>query len=135
MSKHDNQMRPIDDDWAEQVSNNPGWDQDMADELVGAIVLVDITEVDGNNEAVEEYQMWGMVENVDADAGIEIELHGELAGESWICPPDLDAFEIARPGVYTLEQTGETVTDPDFTTSWTFSRNEDDVGDADDEVA
>ena len=88
MNKQDDQRLRIDDYWAEKVSSHPGWDQDMADELVGAIVLVGITEVDGDNEPVEQYQMWGMVETVDPDAGIEIELHGELAGESWICPPD-----------------------------------------------
>lgn len=127
MSKHDDQSRPDDESWAEQVSNNPGWDQDMADELIGAIVLVGITEVDDKADAVEQYQMWGMVETVDPDAGIEIELHGELAGESWFCPPDLDAFEPASPGIYTLDATGETIVDPDFTTSWTFQRTDDDM--------
>lgn len=33
-------------------------------------------------------------------------------------PPDPDAFERAKPGVYTLE-TGEILVDPDFVTTWT----------------
>ena len=106
-------------DWADQVSTNPGWDQDVADDLVGAIVLVGITDAGLGEDAVEQLEMWGMVESADPEIGIEIELHGELAGESFICPPDLEAFWPAEPGIYTLDSTGERVADPDFMTSWT----------------
>ncbi len=106
-------------DWADQVSTNPGWDQDVADDLIGAIVLVGITDAGLGDDAVEQLEMWGMVESADPENGIEIELHGELAGESFVCPPDLEAFWPAEPGVYTLDSTGEKVADPDYMTSWT----------------
>jgi hypothetical protein len=114
----------IDSDWAEQVSTQPDWDQDLADELIGAIVLVGVAEVDDDGEVLDQSQIWGMVETVDPDAGIEVELHGEFAGQSWICPPDLNAFEPARPGVYTLDSTGEQIVDPDYTAGWTVLRSE-----------
>ena len=131
MSKHDEPAgieTAIETDWAERVSTHPDWDQDLADDLIGAIVLVGITEIDDGDEAVERLQMWGMVESADPDTGIEIELHGELAGESWVCPPALDAFERAEPGVYTVHSTGEKVVDPDFTTSWTVTRADEETG-------
>jgi len=114
----------IDSDWAEQVSTQPDWDQDLADELIGAIVLVGVAEVDDDGEVLDQSQIWGMVETADPDAGIEVELHGEFAGQSWICPPDLNAFEPARPGVYTLDSTGEQIVDPDYTAGWTVLRSE-----------
>ncbi len=108
-----------DADWADQVSTNPSWDQDIADDLIGAIVLVGITDAGLGDDAVEQLEMWGMVESADPETGIEIELHGELAGESFVCPPDLEAFWPAEPGVYTLDSTGEQIADPDYMTSWT----------------
>lgn len=115
-------------DWADQVSVNPNWDQDVADDLIGAIVLVGITDAGQGEDAVEQLEMWGMVESADPEAGIEIELHGELAGESFICPPDLEAFWPAEPGIYTLDSTGERIADPDFMTSWTAVPAERDRG-------
>ena len=75
-------------DWADQVSTNPHWDQDVADDLIGAIVLVGITDAGLGEDAVEQLEMWGMVESADPEEGIEIELHGELAGETFVCPPE-----------------------------------------------
>lgn len=123
--KHSDDARePVDNDWAEQVSTTPFWDQDFADELIGAIVVVGVAEIEDDGTIVDQSQIWGMIETADPDAGIELELHGELAGQSWICPPDLDAFEPAAPGVYTLDSTGEQIVDPDYTASWTVLRSE-----------
>jgi hypothetical protein len=128
MGKQDEHKREavarFDADWAEKVSTQPGWDQDFADELIGAIVVVGIAELEDDGTVIEESQIWGMVEAADPDAGIEVELHGEYGGQSWVCPPDLEAFEPARPGIYTLETTGEQIVDPDFTASWTILRSE-----------
>jgi len=33
-------------------------------------------------------------------------------------------FEPARPGVYTLDSTGEQIVDPDYTAGWTVLRSE-----------
>lgn len=120
----DDAREPVDSDWAEQVSTTPFWDQDFADELIGAIVVVGVAEIEDDGTVVDQSQIWGMIETADPDAGIELELHGEYAGQSWICPPDLDAFEPAAPGVYTLDSTGEQIVDPDYTASWTVLRSE-----------
>jgi hypothetical protein len=35
-----------------------------------------------------------------------------------ILPPSLAAFELAKPGRYTLKSTGEVIDDPDVLVSW-----------------
>jgi hypothetical protein len=36
-------------------------------------------------------------------------------------PPDLRALQAAKPGQYQLRSTGETIENPDLTTSWTMT--------------
>jgi hypothetical protein len=38
-------------------------------------------------------------------------------------PPHLSAFQAAKPGEYRLRATGETVENPDLTTSWTITQS------------
>ena len=124
-NEHNRETAPaVDSDWAETVSTQPDWDQDFADELIGAIVVVGVAEIEDDGTVIDQSQIWGMVETADPDVGIEVELHGEHAGQSWICPPDLEAFEPAKPGVYTLDSTGEQIVDPDYTAGWTILRSE-----------
>jgi hypothetical protein len=54
---------------------------------------------------------------VDQDDGIEIDV-GEP--ELFTLPPNPEHFHDARPGVYRLRSTGETVENPDLTTVWTI---------------
>lgn len=101
----------------------PPWDEEKARALQGAIVLVGITYCDATGATEEQIQAHGVILRVDRAQGVEIECHGEVwKGQAMMLPPDLRAFEKAPPGSYRLRSTGETVIDPDYTTSWTFTK-------------
>jgi hypothetical protein len=90
-------------------------------ELIGKTVLLGLTFTDADGELREQTQRHGVVEVADADQGIAIRL--VAPGQSWDrdlywVPPDLSAFAEAAPGAYRLRATGETVVDPDFTSTW-----------------
>ncbi len=90
-------------------------------ELIGKTVLLGLTFTDADGQVIEQTQRHGVVEVADADQGIAIRL--VAPGQSWDrelywVPPDLSAFAEAAPGAYRLRATGETVVDPDFTSTW-----------------
>ena len=96
--------------------DRPAWDEAQADRLKGATVLVGLT----FNEPAgpRQVQFFGTVMDASKDEGITLRLEGNRLGEFYTLPPDLRAFFPARPGSYTLRETGETVVDPDYTTTW-----------------
>jgi hypothetical protein len=62
-----------------------------------------------------------VIEEADAEEGIGVRLVGP--GQPWdrelyTLPPDLSSLSEAAPGAYRLRATGETVVDPDFTSTW-----------------
>lgn len=85
-------------------------------ELLGKSVLVGITRIDPRGEVVAQEQFHGVV--ISIDEGL---VHLRVAGrdEHFSLPGDLTAFAPAKPVNYRLRATGEIVTDPDFTSSWT----------------
>jgi hypothetical protein len=85
--------------------------------LVGKTVLIGITRVDHDDELIERTEKVGRIVTVDPDDGIKVDV-GEA--ELLTLPPNPQDFHDARPGVYRLRSTGETVTDPDLTTVWTI---------------
>ena len=85
--------------------------------LVGKTVLIGITRLDHDDELIEKTEKVGRIVSVDPDDGIKIDV-GEA--ELFTLPPRPENFHNARPGVYRLRSTGETVTDPDLTTVWTI---------------
>ena len=99
----------------------PEWDKDLAEKLIGAVVLVGITRVAVDGETEE--QCYGTVDRADTD-GIAICLSGSRSGETFFLPPDPRAFFPAEPGSYRLRGTGEVV-DPDYTSTWTIQPDED----------
>jgi hypothetical protein len=98
--------------------NRPAWDQDAAEAMVGAVVLIGITRLhpDGNRQE----QMHGVIVSVDSREGFEISLGGARVGETYWLPPDPSCFERARPGQYRLRSTGEVIVDPDYISDWTI---------------
>lgn len=100
----------------------PEWDVAFAAQLLGSVVLVGITRLTPDGETHEQF--FGTVETAD-EGGIDLRLGGSRAGETFFLPPDPRAFHPAEPGVYRLRQTGEELTDPDFTTTWTIGPDED----------
>ena len=90
-----------------------------ADDLWGSTVLIGVTYYSAGGEFSHQTQMYGVVEQVDPE-GVLIRLQGPRDGEEFWLPPDLEAFQAAPPGDYRLRSTGEVLTDPDFTTTWTI---------------
>ena len=93
------------------------WDQDAAEAMIGAVVLIGITHRLPDGEMQE--QMHGVIHDMDETNGFGIILSGAREGESYRLPPDLGSFQPAPPGEYRLRSTGETVVDPDYTSQWT----------------
>ena len=90
-------------------------------ELVGKTLLIGLTFTDPDGDIVEQTQRHGVIETADSERGVGTRLVAPgrpWDGEVYWLPPDLDAFNAAEPGVYRLHATGETVVDPDFTTTW-----------------
>jgi hypothetical protein len=85
--------------------------------LVGKTVLIGITRLDHDDALIEKTEKFGRIVSVDPHCGIKIDV-GER--ELFTLPPNPENFHDARPGVYRLRSTGETVKDPDLTTIWTI---------------
>lgn len=100
------------------VGELPAWNDAQAAKLVGATVLIGITRLDASG--AEQEQMFGVVRSADARDGFEVLLEGARSGETYWLPPDLRNFVPAPPGEYRLRSTGEVVTDPDYTSTWTI---------------
>jgi hypothetical protein len=85
--------------------------------LVGKTVLIGITRLDHDDELIEKTEKFGRIASVDPNDGIKVDV-GEP--ELFTLPPNPEYFNDARPGVFRLRSTGETVEDPDLTTIWTI---------------
>ena len=83
--------------------------------LEGHRLLVGITYVDVRGTPQAREQFCGRVLGV-GDGVVVVERPGEP--EPAVLPADVDAFEPAPPGRYTLSGSGEVVSDPDFLTTW-----------------
>lgn len=99
--------------------DRPAWEHARAENLIGATVLVGLTFNEPAGQRLEQF--FGTVMNADPEEGITLRLEGSRSGEVYTLPPDLRAFFPARPGSYRLRETGETVVDPDYTTTWDFT--------------
>ena len=99
----------------------PDWNADRALALLGRYVLVGITRVQADGKTfISQEQLHGVIVSADARGGIAISCRGTRSGETFTLPPHLDSFKPAPPGEFRLHSTGETVSHPDFITSWTF---------------
>jgi len=98
------------------------FDEELARELVGKLILVGITHKDHEGNFVRRSQIFGRVALADRIRSICIrdEREGE---ESWF-PPDTRGITPAPPGQYRNRATGEVVHDPDYLASWTITAPE-----------
>ena len=105
-------------------SKPPQWDQEEADGLVGQLVLAGITYLAADGKTVtSQVQCWGRIVSAKPE-GIAIICEGKMwSGQTMTLPPHLPAFQAARSGEYRLRSTGETIEDPDLTTSWTITQS------------
>src|SRR4051812_47992030 len=100
------------------IDDQPAFDEKTAAALLGCQVLVGLTFLDPDGELEELVQVHGVVVHCD-ETVVEINT-GE--DEAFTLPPDLRAFQPAPAGEYRLATTGEVVTDPDYTATWTITR-------------
>ncbi len=90
-------------------------------DLLGKTILVGITYYTRDNEILEQKQYWGTVIEANEQQILFRQKNGELFG----LPPDLRSTKPAPKGEYRLRSTGETVVDPDFTSTWSVYRDSD----------
>jgi hypothetical protein len=110
--------------WKAPEGACPEWDQETADDFVGQRVLVGITYVGPDGKVTKpQAQYHGRIVRVDKTAGIEIACEGARVGKTMTLPPVLSALHLAKPGQYRLRSTGETVDDPDLTSTWTVNES------------
>lgn len=96
------------------------WDEALAANLPGKLLLVGLTYFDSNGELIEEQQFCGEVVSASATSGILLNLQGKRRGEQYTLPPDMRSFRAASAGEYKLRSTGEVVVNPDFTVMFSF---------------
>jgi hypothetical protein len=101
-----------------EAGERPAWDDAEAAKLVGATVLIGITRLHASG--AEQEQMFGVIKSANSREGFEVTLKGSRTSETYWLPPDLRNFFAAPPGEYHLRGTGEVVTNPDYTSTWTI---------------
>lgn len=92
------------------------FDEEFANDLIGARVLVGVTYRDPNEPDDRIEQFVGEVVGASESAGIIIRL---VSGAERALPPVTSLFERAPPGEYRLRSTGEVVVNPDYIATWT----------------
>lgn len=95
------------------------WNDELAEQLVGKVLLVGLTFVEASGNRTE--QLHGNVVSATRQNGIVLRLAGARNGELYRLAADLRGVFSAKPGAYRLKTTGEIVTDPDFTATWAIS--------------
>jgi len=88
------------------------------DNIVGKTILVGLTYLSKDGDELERTQFWGTIKQ--AQEGGLITIHNANTNEEFTLPPDLHSFRITEPGEYRLRSTGESVVNPDLTTTWTI---------------
>ena len=92
------------------------WDETLAKNLVGSILLIGLTHEKGDNYSYEQF--FGVVMKCDRERGITLHLTGSREGSTYNLPPDMRPIYPAEPGEYRLQQTAATVKNPDYTATW-----------------
>lgn len=86
------------------------------DEIMGRSVLVVIKTLDRNKKELSRREFLGEVVEASIEYGIVI--RDRATGEKSAYPPELNNFIPARPGLYTLQPSGISVMNPDYTAVW-----------------
>lgn len=108
----------------EESHSSEVWDEALALELLGKLLLVGLTFSDSDGTPKQQEQFWGRVVTADQQAGIQLLLKGGRSGESFYLPPDTRSIKRASPGDYRLRLTGEVVTDPDYTATFLVQKSD-----------
>ena len=92
------------------------WDEEIARQLVGSLMLVGITYIEHDGDRHE--QVFGEVVSADPKSGVVLRLAGNRSGEMFRLPPDLRGVSQGTAQTYRLKSTGEIIVDPDFVATW-----------------
>jgi hypothetical protein len=106
---------------AEHDDGRPQWNEELALDLMGSIVLVGIARLTHDEQFIRQEQLFGRVVVANERDGICLRLEGVREGEHYRLPPTTENYERAKPRVYTLRSTGKDVHDPDFLTTWVMT--------------
>ncbi len=99
----------------------PVWDEEIAREIVGKYCMVQASYSDEAQRLLETEQFHGVIVATDRVRGVWFRLKGSRDGEDWVGPPDLSVFQLPPGGgEFTLSETGEIVTDPDYIIFYSF---------------
>jgi hypothetical protein len=107
----------------DDVELNAVWNESVASDLSGKLILIGLTFMgpDGQPERLEQF--FGRVTKAQIGVAITLLLEGSRRGESFSLPPDTRSFRRAAPGEYRLRATGEVVSNPDYTVTFTVQRD------------
>jgi hypothetical protein len=102
----------------DDIQSRPAWDEKLASELIGKVVLVGLTHCNSDGSIDRKEQFFGSVQSVNKREGVLLDLKGARIGSQYNLPPDLRSCLKASPGEYRLRSTNEVVTNPDFTVTF-----------------
>ncbi len=95
-------------------------------DLIGKHLLIAITFLDEEGEAVEQIQVHGVIDRIVDDM---LDIIRADTGAKFTIPFAPHTIEPASAGEYRLRSTGEVVVDPDYISTWTVSAGEEGVTD------
>ena len=101
---------------SEKVFAGCVFDPEQAEKMIGKTVLVSLTCMNdfGDLEAFEQF--FGPILRIDNEDGLVVK-RGDT-DEEFSIPPDLDHYQIAKPGDYKLAESDTIVSNPDFVVEW-----------------
>ncbi len=97
------------------------WDEDLAAELLGSLVLIGFTRLTHDGELMSREQRYGRVVAANRSEGICIAWQDDQLGEHYWLPPSTRSFRALPPGTYEVVSTGEAIENPAFIASWTIA--------------
>ena len=73
----------------EDIESRPVWDENLATELIGKLLLVGLTHCNSDGSVDRQEQLFGIVQSTDKNSGILLNLKGTRASCRYNLPPDL----------------------------------------------
>lgn len=101
---------------ADLARNDDPWNDDKAAHLIGKTALMRLVTVDPARQVeLSRTHHFGTIVRCDLKEGIFLR---QSDGSELAVPPFTGSLQPAESGTYTLPDTGETVTNPDFWATW-----------------
>jgi len=100
----------------EKIFEDCVFEPKQAETMIGKTVLVSLTCMNdfGDLEAFEQF--FGPIIRINNEDGLVVK-RGDT-GEEFSIPPDLDHYQVAKPGDYKLAESDTIINNPDFLVEW-----------------